>query len=656
MTFHPRTIVATAVLAAAGVAQQRSTEPNERHDNEQSSRQAEQREQGRVLAVRLLDHEIRGRGDREREIEDLVYDPSRHTIAYALVTNDEHGGYNGVPLGELEIRRRSDEGGELIIRPNGSKLDDWPMLDEDDWQQAATMHFAGKVAAERDPDDPGAADRARTRPSQGRLVLVSDLMDEDVVSESGDDIGDIENLAVDAETGRVPFVVVGTGGFLGMGETLRAIPIDKLRVVGQGDERGLVADVSSDEIEELPKFTRDRVQQIHADDGAAQLRDRASDRERAPSDGERLRPSADENDWIVTVWEVYSVPAVPVGAAPRIETEPARLPLELPSRRTTFTVEVDVRHERDDGPRSRNRRGRQRGAIYALSPAERQRDGAHKIDVSLTWYGAWDQGVHGADDRGRRGVSTEEASATERQSYGSTSPTPNGSQRHFTVTLERDGSISDFDTTHDARGRDWRLRKEAQEDSSVPLHKDRVRSHLELILGAGLHSRQLQPGNTYACSSREQGAMDFCLQFDGCAYHPGERDSDRERAARSHESAKPKPSTGANDALRRRSDAGPDRDGLARFSVMSHASHDRGGRERKENRWNGAALFNIDDGMIEDLHAHYTDGGRTCVVDIARHSLGESRREADRGEPVDDRGASSQQSKQAERSRQSGRR
>jgi sporulation protein YlmC with PRC-barrel domain len=65
-------------------------------------------------------------------------------------------------------------------------------------------------------------------------ILVSNLMGVDVVGAAGENIGTVDDVVADRE-GRILGIVVGVGGFLGMGQKDVAIPIDALSFDGAAD-------------------------------------------------------------------------------------------------------------------------------------------------------------------------------------------------------------------------------------------------------------------------------------------------------------------------------------------------------------------------------------------------------------------------------------
>jgi sporulation protein YlmC with PRC-barrel domain len=85
------------------------------------------------------------------------------------------------------------------------------------------------------PANPPAASTTTTTPAGDKLMLkdkwrASKLMGLDVYNEANEKLGDISELIVDKD-GKVHAVVIGVGGFLGMGEHDIAVTMDKLKFV-----------------------------------------------------------------------------------------------------------------------------------------------------------------------------------------------------------------------------------------------------------------------------------------------------------------------------------------------------------------------------------------------------------------------------------------
>lgn len=83
------------------------------------------------------------------------------------------------------------------------------------------------------PSAGAAANREASRASL-QDVRMSDLVGMNVRNPKGESLGEVEDLVVDVESGRVAYAVVGIGGFLGIGEKLSAFPMSAFRLVPAG--------------------------------------------------------------------------------------------------------------------------------------------------------------------------------------------------------------------------------------------------------------------------------------------------------------------------------------------------------------------------------------------------------------------------------------
>ncbi|HLY10592.1 MAG TPA: PRC-barrel domain-containing protein [Planctomycetota bacterium] len=76
-----------------------------------------------------------------------------------------------------------------------------------------------------------------------------------VETSRGEPVGKIEDLVLDPGEGRVAAAIIATGGFLGVGERLIAIPILALSVDA---ERGkFILDVDKEMLDHAPSFKKD---------------------------------------------------------------------------------------------------------------------------------------------------------------------------------------------------------------------------------------------------------------------------------------------------------------------------------------------------------------------------------------------------------------
>jgi sporulation protein YlmC with PRC-barrel domain len=97
------------------------------------------------------------------------------------------------------------------------------------------------------------SDVAIVKPVGQRKVLsASTLTGNKVVNPQNEDLGTIEDLMIDIDSGRIAYAVLSFGGFLGLGDKLFAIPWCALQV--DPAEKRFVLNVSKDLLELAPGF------------------------------------------------------------------------------------------------------------------------------------------------------------------------------------------------------------------------------------------------------------------------------------------------------------------------------------------------------------------------------------------------------------------
>lgn len=87
-------------------------------------------------------------------------------------------------------------------------------------------------------------------------VLSADTMiGDDVVNAAGEDLGNLEEIMLDVESGRISYAVLSFGGFLGLGDKLFAIPWSALTL--DTEQERFVLNVSRERLENAPGFDQD---------------------------------------------------------------------------------------------------------------------------------------------------------------------------------------------------------------------------------------------------------------------------------------------------------------------------------------------------------------------------------------------------------------
>ena len=84
-------------------------------------------------------------------------------------------------------------------------------------------------------------------------LQASDLIGADIKTTGDEEVGSVSDLIIDQD-GRVVAVVVGVGGFLGMGEKDVAIGWDDVTKLGASDEQDLRIDLTREDLEGAPEY------------------------------------------------------------------------------------------------------------------------------------------------------------------------------------------------------------------------------------------------------------------------------------------------------------------------------------------------------------------------------------------------------------------
>jgi len=89
----------------------------------------------------------------------------------------------------------------------------------------------------------------------GPDVMAASTLDSDrVLSSDGEEVGKIKEIMLDVQSGRVAYVVMSSGGFLGIGDKLLAIPWNALML--DTGRKCFLLSVSSERVKEAPGFDK----------------------------------------------------------------------------------------------------------------------------------------------------------------------------------------------------------------------------------------------------------------------------------------------------------------------------------------------------------------------------------------------------------------
>ncbi len=94
-------------------------------------------------------------------------------------------------------------------------------------------------------------DWENSRPIDQASFSAEEIIGRDVVNANGEDVGEVNDIVIARDRDDM-FLVVGVGGFLGMGEKDVALPVSDLRI--SSDNVLLMSEKSEDQLKEMPEY------------------------------------------------------------------------------------------------------------------------------------------------------------------------------------------------------------------------------------------------------------------------------------------------------------------------------------------------------------------------------------------------------------------
>lgn len=218
------------------------------------------------------------------EIDEIAIDVGRSRIAYAIIElTDGPNQLLAVPWTSL---RHHDKNCVLDLAGD-RRLSDAPRFERTRWPDMSSGEFSRRIAefwgdrsADREPLGQGG--------QALRVVKSGDIIGGDVRSSSDENLGSIDDLALDMHSNRVAYAVVSFGGFLGFGDKLFAIPVDAFTRDSEG--RWVLA-VSKERLKEAPGFDKKNWPNMADPAFDTRMRDfyRVDGTERVPAGADRPR-------------------------------------------------------------------------------------------------------------------------------------------------------------------------------------------------------------------------------------------------------------------------------------------------------------------------------------------------------------------------------
>lgn len=125
---------------------------------------------------------------------------------------------------------------------------------EKDMKSSTPQESSETMGSERT----GAAESSRQTEEQAAQeshpLRASEVVGYTVKNAEGQELGEIEDLVIDPEHGRIAYAVLSFGGFLGMGDKLFAIPWDAVKPLPA--QETVMFDVTKEKLENAPGFDK----------------------------------------------------------------------------------------------------------------------------------------------------------------------------------------------------------------------------------------------------------------------------------------------------------------------------------------------------------------------------------------------------------------
>lgn len=98
-------------------------------------------------------------------------------------------------------------------------------------------------------------ERAATSGKEPHILKASEVIGYTVKDREGQELGEIAELVIDPQSGRIAYAALSTGGFLGMGDKLFAVPWESMKLMPE--EQSFTLNIARETLERSPGFDKD---------------------------------------------------------------------------------------------------------------------------------------------------------------------------------------------------------------------------------------------------------------------------------------------------------------------------------------------------------------------------------------------------------------
>lgn len=221
------------------------------------------------------------------DIDHLAIDLNSGKVAFAVISSGGVAGVGGtwrpVPLKAIKFSELNDPAqlnvakAEFESAPSIDR-DSWNKLTENEFRTTVHKHYKIEIDVDRDRDRDRDRDgdrdlsrsterettrtttttstTAKANTGTWNLIRSDECIGMKVSNPQDENLGEVNDLVCDLNQAKIAYVVLGFGGFLGMGEKLFAVPWQALNL--DQAEKEFVINVDKDRLRDAPGFDRDR--------------------------------------------------------------------------------------------------------------------------------------------------------------------------------------------------------------------------------------------------------------------------------------------------------------------------------------------------------------------------------------------------------------
>jgi sporulation protein YlmC with PRC-barrel domain len=194
------------------------------------------------------------------EIKDFVIDDGNCRVEYGVMATTDSR-LLAVPIG---LFKTSASGAPLTLDVSKDVLGKAPSFAPDAWPKFdrayAEKVFGHYKVKPRDPpgvaaDPPPANGAAEPTPAVAATRRATRAIGAEVVDASNEKLATIEDIVYDATSDRMMYAVLASGGFLGIGEKMIAVPWSLFRIASDST-KPFVLDVTRERLKGAPNFEK----------------------------------------------------------------------------------------------------------------------------------------------------------------------------------------------------------------------------------------------------------------------------------------------------------------------------------------------------------------------------------------------------------------